>query len=131
MVDQHNLHNLHKPKQLPSTLRVVEETRSQTPPPPFPSETQAPQAEEKEKVGRENTNPNPDHPRDPTPRRLQHRLDIATTQGRLLRHGPLDQLALLIGGDLARDPDLRGGAYRLRVGPCRYNDDSLVSGGPA
>ena len=74
------------------------------------------QAKESERM--ENTNPNPDHPPDLAPRRLKHSPDIPTAHRRLLRHGTLDQLSLAVGGDLARDPDLRGGADGLRVGPC-------------
>lgn len=67
---------------------------------------------------KEGTHPNPNNSSHRTPPCLQHRLDIPTAQRRLLRHGPLDQLAVRVGGELACDPDLRGGGYGLGVGAC-------------
>jgi hypothetical protein len=74
------------------------------------------------------TDPDPDNPPHLTPRRLQHSLDIRTATRRLLRHTPLNQLALGIGGDLARHPDLRRGLYGLRVraGGCREWEDKKI-----
>ena len=66
------------------------------------------------------THPDPHNLPDLTPPRLENRLDVGAARARLVRDAALDQFARVVCGELARDPDLRGGLDGLGVGGGRW-----------